>query len=207
MLRVIVVTDHSLVGPSDVTETIAGAIRGGVGAVQLRMKGADATRMLSRAMELRALTHNAGSLCFVNDRIDVALAADADGVHLGPDDLPLQVARRLAPPPFLIGYSASSPEEAHWAEDQGADYIGCGAVFPTHTKPDAEQAIGLDMLRTVVESVRIPVVAIGGITAELATEVTHTGATGIAVVSSVMTALDPEEAARKLLAGVSEGVR
>ncbi len=145
--------------------------------------------MISRST--RAL----GALFIVNDRVDIALAVGADGVHLGEEDLPLSHARRIAPT-LLVGASCDTEEEARRLEALGADYLGVGTVFPTATKKDAGEPIGLERLRRIKEAVRIPVVAIGGITLENVEEVLATGVDGVAVVSAVVGASSPYEAAR-----------
>lgn len=198
-LRLIVITDRDLARPREVTEVVAAALRAGAPAVQLREKALPPRDTLPLARRLRAETEAVGALFFVNDRLDLALAVRADGVHLGPDDLPVASARRIAPPGFLIGYSADQPDAARTAIADGADYIGCGAVFSTSTKSDAGQAVGLEGLISVVEAVEVPVVAIGGITAARARWVSRAGAAGCAVVSAVMAATDPGLMVRGLL--------
>jgi thiamine-phosphate diphosphorylase len=141
------------------------------------------------------------ALLFINDRFDVALASGADGVHLGPDDLPLASVRRAAPPGFLIGVSTDEPTVARTLESIGADYIGCGAVFATTTKKDAGEVIGIEGLARVADAVRIPVVGIGGVTEDGARAIAeNTYAAGVAVIGAVMKAPDPAEATRGLLA-------
>ena len=135
----------------------------------------------------------------MTDRLDLALAGGADGIHLGPGDLPVHAARRVAPPGFLIGHSADDPAAAREAISQGADYIGCGTVYQTRTKADAGAAIGLSRLADVVRSVDAPVVGIGGITPARAPEVFRTGAAGCAVVGAVMADPEPERTVRALL--------
>jgi thiamine-phosphate diphosphorylase len=198
-LRLLVLTDAGLAAPRSVVEVVRGALRGGARTVQLRNKGDSARELMSVGLELRALTRDHDALLFVNDRVDVALALEADGVHVGPDDLPVAAVRQATPPGFLVGRSADDPEVARAAVAAGADYIGCGTVYPTSTKGDAGQVIGLDGLRRVVEAVDVPVVGIGGITVARAAEVAGTGAAGVAVVGAVMGAEDPEDAARALL--------
>lgn len=198
-LRLIVITDRGLARPREVTEVVAAALRAGAPAVQLREKALPPRDVLPLAHRLRAETEAAGALFFANDRLDLALAAGADGVHLGPDDLPVAAARRIVPPGFLIGFSADEPGAARAAIAEGADYIGCGAVFPTGTKGDAGRAIGLDGLARVVDAVDAPVAAIGGITAKRAPGVFATGAAGCAVVSAVMAALEPGRTVRSFL--------
>jgi len=190
-LRVLVLTDRSLAAPRSVVDVVAASLTAGVRAIQLRNKGDSARELLEVGRELRALTRDTGALLFVNDRLDLALALEADGVHLGPDDLPVTDVRRAAPPGFLIGRSADDPGVARQAVLDGADYIGCGAVYPTGTKPDAGDVIGLEGLRRVVRAVDVPVVGIGGMTAERAVDAAATGAAGVAVVGAVMAAEDP----------------
>lgn len=198
-LRLMVITDPALASPRSVVEVVDRALAAGAPAVQLRNKGQVARELLEVGRALRDLTRDAGALFFVNDRLDVALALGADGVHVGPDDLPVAAVRSAAPPGFLIGRSADDPEVARRAVRDGADYIGCGTVYPTHTKADAGAVIGLDGLRRVVDAVAVPVVGIGGITVERAAAVAATGAAGVAVVGAVMAAPQPEEVCRAFL--------
>ncbi len=193
-------TDRALAGSRNVADVVRSALAAGAPAVQLRDKEAGAAALLEQARELLVLVRRHGALLFVNDRLDVALAAGADGVHLGPDDLPVAAVRARAPRGFLIGYSTDDPERARGAEAEGADYIGCGAVFGTSTKPDAGDVIGIRRLDEVARAVHVPVIGIGGITPERAFEVAATRAAGIAVVGAVMAAPDPGEAVRLLLA-------
>ena len=198
-LRLIVITDSELAAPREVVDVVGAALRAGAPAVQLRDKVLPPRGLLPLAHRLRTDTHAAGALFFVNDRLDLALAAGADGVHLGPDDLPVAAARRIAPPRFLIGHSADNPDAARRAVATGADYIGCGAVFATRTKADAGAAIGVRRFRDVARCVDVPVVAIGGVTVRSAPEVIAAGAAGCAVVSAVMGARDPGRAVRGFL--------
>lgn len=198
-LRLIVITDRELARPREVAEVVAAALRAGAPAVQLREKALPPRDTVPLARRLRAETEVARALFFVNDRLDLALAVGADGVHLGPNDLPVSAARRIAPPGFLIGYSADDPGAARTAVADGADYIGCGAVFPTSTKKDAGRAVGLAGLARVVEAVDAPVVAIGGIATASAAGVFRAGAAGCAVVGAVMAARDPGHVVNGLL--------
>lgn len=194
------ITDRELARPRSVQAVAAEAVRAGARAVQLRNKGDGARQLLETGKELRDITSEAGALLFVNDRLDVALALGADGVHLGADDLPVASARRVVPDGFLIGCSADDAGVAADLVRQGADYVGCGTVYATTTKPDAGSVIGLDGLDRVARAVTVPVVAIGGITAARAGEVAGTAASGVAVVGAVMSAPDVGEAVRALLA-------
>ena len=199
-LRLIVLTDHRLASPRSVLEVVEASLAAGAPAVQLRDKEATSRELYEQAIRLRELTRRYGALLFVNDRLDVALAAGADGVHLGPDDLPLAAARNVAPPPFLIGVSIDDPDAARDAEAAGADYIGCGAVFGTTTKQDVgNERIGPEELEAVARAVDIPVVGIGGVTVENVDLLPATGAAGVAVVGAVMASKDPTNATRRLL--------
>ncbi|MCY3698445.1 MAG: thiamine phosphate synthase [Gemmatimonadetes bacterium] len=188
---------------------VAECVDAGVPAIQFRDKAADGPALASTAERLRAITNSAGAAFVVNDRLDVALAAGADGVHLGPDDLTVSAARDIVPPDFIIGYSTDDPEEARRAAAAGADYLGVGAVFGTRSKPGlAHEAIGPDRVRLVREASRLPCLGIGGITLQNARELLDTGA-GIAVLSGVMSASDPAAVVRELLriAGGGGGCR
>jgi thiamine-phosphate pyrophosphorylase len=194
-----VITDPELASPRSLEDVVRDCLSAGVRAIQLRDKASSPAQLLSSARTLRALTRKARALLFVNDRLDVALAADADGAHLGPDDIPLAAARRASPSGFLLGYSTDDPEDARRAEAEGADYLGCGAVWQTSSKAVGDEAIGLARLDEVCSAVRIPVIAIGGVTADRARQVARTRAAGIAVIGAVMGAPDPRAAAKALL--------
>lgn len=198
-LRLIVITDRVLAAPRSVADVVAAALQAGARAVQLREKRQPPRTVLPLARRLRADTRQAGALFFVNDRIDLALAVDADGVHLGPDDLPVRSARRVAPSGFLIGYSADNPDMARAAVRDGANYIGCGTLYPTTTKPDAGEVTGIEGLRRIVRAVDVPVVGIGGVTPDLAPAVIAAGAAGCAAVGAVMAARSPAAAVRDFL--------
>ncbi len=199
LFRLVVITDREAAGPRGVEAVVSAALRGGARCIQLREKVLGAGGILPLALRLRANTRASGALLIVNDRVDLALACDADGVHLGPDDLPVEAVRGLAPPGFLVGYSTDDPEEARRAVEKGASYLGCGTVWPTDSKADAGGAIGPEGLARVAAAVPVPVVAIGGITPERARLLRGTGAAGIAVIRWVMAAPDPEAATRALL--------
>lgn len=199
-LRLIVVTDRSLAAPRNLFDIVRACLEAGAPAVQLRDKTASARELFEQAQVLRAMTRAHDALLFVNDRLDVALAAAADGVHVGPHDLPLRAAREITPPGFLIGYSTDDPETARLAQEAGADYIGCGAVFGTTTKAEARgEKIGPDGLAAVARAVTIPVIGIGGIDIANVEELQDTGAAGIAVVGAIMKSPDPEATTRSLL--------
>lgn len=198
-LRVIVVVEAGLAAPRSMVEVVQAALAGGARAIQLRNKGDTARELMAAGERMTPLLRQVGALFFINDRLDVALALGADGVHLGPDDLPVAAVRAAAPRGFLIGRSADEAQVARDSVMDGADYIGCGTVFATSTKPDAGHVIGVDGLRRVVEAVRVPVVGIGGVTVERARDVAETGAAGVAVVNAVMRASDPAAVVLRML--------
>ena len=200
-LRLIVVTDAELALPRSVVEVLTDALRAGAPAIQIRAKHATARELVELGRAVLPSARASGALFFVNDRLDVALALGADGVHLGPDDIPVAAARRASPSGFLIGASADDPEVARRLVADGASYIGCGAVYPTTTKPDAGDVIGLEGLDRVARAMDVPVVGIGGVTVERSAEVAmHTAAAGVAVVGAVMKAEDVAVAVRGLMA-------
>lgn len=177
-------------------ETAEAALKGGADILQLREKNLPGKELLALAVRLGELCKKHGALFIVNDRLDVALAAKADGVHLGQDDLPVKEAKKLAPENFIVGCSTHSLEQARKAEQDGADYIGCGPVFATPTKPDAG-SVGLELVREYRHHIRIPFVAIGGIDLLNVGRVLEAGASCVAVVRSVFSANDPEAAAKE----------
>jgi thiamine-phosphate pyrophosphorylase len=165
--------------------------------VQLREKEASTGEFYRIALEVKAITRRHHVPLVINDRLDIALAVEAEGLHIGQSDLPLPAARRLAGGMF-IGLSASTVEEALRAEAEGADYLGVGAVYPTGSKADAGEAIGLQGLAEICAAVNIPVVGIGGLNAGNAAGVKKTGALGIAVISGILSQPDIQAAAREL---------
>lgn len=204
-LRLIVITDAAMASPRSIVDIVSAAVGAGAPAVQLRDKAAGARELATVAERLLDVTRPAGCLFFVNDRVDVAIAVGADGVHLGPDDVPVGVARRAAPPGFLIGASTDEPHRAQTLVSDGVDYIGCGTVFTTATKLDAGTPIGVDGLQRVVEAVRVPVVGIGGIDAAGSRLVAEgSEAAGVAVIGAVMADPDPAQAVRSILEPWSE---
>ena len=184
---------------------VAAALGAGARVVQLRAKNAPGAAFFREAAELVALCRGHGALLIVNDRVDVAVAAGADGVHVGQDDLPLAAARQVAGFDLLVGVSASFPGEAVVAERDGADYVGFGAMYPTPTKPDAEYA-GPRLLAEVRRRVRLPLVGIGGITVENAPAVLAAGADLVAVVSAIAGAPEPGHATKAFLELARAGV-
>ncbi len=179
-------------------ELVMQAIRGGARVIQLRDKVQAKRDVLAVARELRALCAEHGVMFIMNDYLDVALAVDADGLHIGPEDLPVSVARRLLPLDKVLGYSARTAEVAVAAERDGADYVGVGAVYPTTSKKTVKKPIGPEGIRQVRQAVSLPVVAIGGINRDNVAVVIAAGADAIAVIAAVSGAASPEEAARAL---------
>ena len=196
-LSLYLVTDNSE-NEEKFLKTIEEAILGGVTVVQIREKTAETLDFYNLAVKVKEITARDDVPLIINDRVDVALAIDADGVHVGQSDMPCDVTRRLIGEDKILGVSAATIEEAKKAENDGADYIGTGAVFPTKTKKDAESVTKKD-LSDIAKSINIPVVAIGGITIENAGELKDTGIAGLSVVSAIMSADDPKKASKKLL--------
>lgn len=201
-----VLTDPRPACGRDLAEVVRACAAAGATAIQLRDNDADAGRLVATARSLRSITRQAGVLFIVNDRIDVALAAGADGVHLGPDDLPVSAARAIAPAGFLIGYSTDDHGLARAAADDGADYIGVGAVYGTRSKPGlADEAIGPGRVADVLRAAALPGLGIGGITPENAGAVFAAGA-GVAVLSAVMGSVHPGRVTRQILATARRSV-
>ncbi len=195
-LTLYLVTDPKLSG-GDLPGKVEAAIQGGVTLVQLREKTADSRQFLETALRVREVTDRYGIPLIINDRIDIALACNAAGVHLGQQDIPCKIAREILGPDKLIGVTAKTVEQAIQAERDGADYLGCGALFPSGAKPEA-QPMTLSTLSEILASVHIPVTAIGGINAENVHLPVEAGANGVAVVSAILGQPDVSAAARKL---------
>jgi thiamine-phosphate pyrophosphorylase len=179
-------------------EIAEAAIRGGATAVQLRIKDAPAGTIVETARRIGARCREAGVAFIVNDRVDVALASEADGAHVGQEDLPAAAARALLGASLFLGVSAATADEARAAARDGADYLGVGAVYATATKADAGDAVGLARIREVAAASDLPVVGIGGITFGNAAAVIRAGAAGVAVITAVTMAEDMTEATRLL---------
>lgn len=180
------------------------ALRGGVGAVQWRLKSDLWARFWGEMLTVQDLCREHRVPFVINDRVDVALAVEADGAHVGQDDLPASAARRLVPG-RILGVSVTRPEQVGAALASGADYLGVGPVFPTESKPDAAQAMGLHGVAAIREQTPMPLVAIGGITADNVAEVQRAGASMVAVVSAICGQPDPEAAARTLVHAFAAG--
>ena len=203
------VTQASLSKGRSTTDIVEAALEGGVDAVQLREKGVDLETRYELGRELRDLTTEAGVDLIVNDRVDLAHAIGADGVHLGQSDLPVSAAREILGPEATIGASVSTVSEARLAAITGADYLGVGAVYGTDSKADAESAddaLGLDRLADIAAAVKLPVVAIGGVTPDNAAATIEAGASSVAVISAITGAEDPTTAASELRAAVDSAI-
>jgi len=197
--RLYVITDEKASRGRSHLQVAEAAILGGADVLQLRDKEASSGRLYRVAMQLRKLTRDANIPFIVNDRLDIALAADADGVHVGQTDLPASVVREIMGPDRILGVSVDTVEEALLAEKDGADYLGVGPVFEARgTKPDAGEPLGVDRIARIRRHCRLPIVAIGGIDLENAGKVRDAGADAAAVISAIGTADDIARAVRRL---------
>ena len=198
-LKLMVITHPAPACGRPLPQVVEACVIAGATAIQLRDKHASARELLRSARTLAPIARDGGALFLINDRLDVALAAGADGVHLGPNDLPVAAARAVVPADFLIGHSCDDPEAGRRAARDGADYLGVGAVYGTRSKSGlADEAIGPDRVAELRSASGLPTVGIGGIEPSNAGAVFATGA-GIAVISSVMNAPEPAAAVRALL--------
>lgn len=193
-----VVLDRTAARGRDLVELLALALAGGSRMIQLREKEWPSGRVMPLAEKLRAACAAAGATFIVNDRVDLALAVGADGVHLGQDDLPARAARPLLRPGMILGISTHSVEQARAAQADGADYVAVGSMFATTSKADF-QLVGPDLMRKLRGEIRVPLVGIGGITPDNVSEVIQAGADGVAVISAVCAAADPKAAAARFL--------
>jgi len=196
------ILDPAVAGSRPLTSIVKTALDGGVRLFQLRMKTSETRKIYELAVVLCPLVRNGGGTFIVNDRCDVAAVVGADGVHLGQEDLPLADARAILGPGKLIGISTHNLAQATEAEAGGADYIGFGPIFPTATKENPDPVVGVAGLREVRVKVRIPIVAIGGITAKNAADVRAAGADCCAVVSAVLSAPDTQAAIAELVKAI-----
>jgi thiamine-phosphate pyrophosphorylase len=192
------VTDSRLIGQRSLVEVIGAAIRGGARVIQYREKRLTTRQMVASAGLIRQVCRQLGAVFLVNDRLDVALAVDADGVHLGQNDMPIGIARRLLGNKKLLGVSVHDARTMDEAINEGADHLSLSPVFATLTKPDHDEPLGLEGVRVLAGRSRLPVVAIGGINLTNAGAVMRAGAHGVCVISAVLGAPDPELAARQL---------
>ena len=191
------VTDRAWTGEQTLYEQVEAALKGGVTCVQLREKEMDETAFLQEAKDICALCHRYGVPFIVNDNVDVAIACQADGIHVGQEDMAAGEVRRRVGDAMLLGVSVHTVEEARRAVRNGADYLGLGAVFPTSTKTDVDQMTN-ETLRAICDAVDVPVVAIGGINRGNLLNLSGSGVDGVALVSAIFSAEDIEDTCRKL---------
>lgn len=191
-------TDRGLMTADTVEESVRLAVAGGCGVVQLREKEMSSAEFYRLAVNTKKITDEAGAALIINDRVDIALAADADGVHVGQSDLPATVVRRLIGPDKLLGVSVATLEQAKQAAADGADYLGVGAMYATQTKTDAD-IVTMEELRRIRAAVNIPIVVIGGINKNTLGNFKGMGIDGLAVVSAVVAQADITAAAKELI--------
>lgn len=196
-LRLYVITDEKIGLGRSHSILAEEALKGGATVIQLRDKEKSGKELYKIGLKIRALTRQYRALFIVNDRLDIALAVGADGVHLGTEDLPISVARKIAGKNFIIGASVSSPEEALIAEKEGADYISAQSIFETSSKENVK-VIGIEGLKSIVKVSSLPVIAIGGINKENVKDVIRAGARGVAVISAVISKGDVRESTEEL---------
>lgn len=197
-LALYLVTDSRLAAGCDLVRIVREAVLGGVTMVQLREKEACTRDFIDLALKLKAILKPLGIPLIINDRIDVALAVDADGVHIGQSDMPYEIARKLLGPDKIIGLSVETMEQITASNSLDVDYIGVSPVFATKTKSDTAEPFGLKGLRDAVRLSCHPAVGIGGMNAATAADVIECGADGIAVVSAIISAPDPRQASEEL---------
>ena len=193
-----VITDETIAGGRPHTRIAQQATLGGADIIQLRDKGRSCAELITIGREIAAITKKSGAVLIINDRLDVAIACGADGVHLGQDDMPVSTARQLAPEGFIIGVSVGTVVEAVEAERGGADYIALSPIFSTASKDGAGPGYGLVRLAAIKRAVSVPVIAIGGINRQNVRDVIAAGADGIAVISAVVASPDITAAAQEL---------
>ena len=199
ILRLVAITDDTEDLRATLTDRVAAAVRGGATSVQVRLKSATPREVVEIT---RSIMSRVAVPVIVNDRADIALAAGAAGVHVGEADLPVTAIRRFAPANFIIGASLGSDAELPNAKD--ADYVGIGPVFGSDSKSDAGSAIGVEGFKRLASLVAQPAVAVGGITADRALQITVAGAAGVAVINAILMADDPETAARAIAAAIGK---
>lgn len=205
MLLLYAVTDRKWTGEKTLYQQVEEALKGGATLIQLREKNMSQEEFLKEAREITELCHRYGTALIINDNVEVALKSGADGVHVGIEDTPVEEIRKMTPGDFIIGATAKTTEQAQRAEKEGADYIGVGAVFPSPTKKNAIR-ITLEQLKKISGSVRIPAVAIGGITYENADTLRGGRMAGVAVVSAVFGAADIKKETARLKKKIQETV-
>lgn len=203
LLHLYAVTDRSWLDGKSLAESVEKALQGGVTLLQLREKGMNTKDFIKSAEEIKAVCQKYNVPLIINDNVETALAADADGVHLGQSDMGVREARRILGKNKIIGATAKTVFQAQKAESEGADYLGSGAVFGTSTKNDAKK-MDIDTLKSITSAVHIPVAAIGGITAENVLSLRGTGIAGAAVVSGIFAQKDITKASEDLYKRIGE---
>lgn len=198
-LNLYLITERSFLKDKSIKEAVEESILGGVTLVQVREKNISSRLFYDISIEVKQVTDYYKVPLIINDRIDIAQAIDAAGVHLGQSDINLVIARKILGPKKIIGISAGNIEEALEAQKNSADYVGIGPIYPTGTKKDANEPIGLNGLKSIVDSISIPSVAIGGINQDNFREVLKTGVNGISVISAILNNRDIKQAAMNLL--------
>ena len=206
-LTLYVITDRSLSLGRPNIEVVNKALEGGARVIQLREKGVSDKEFYHEGLKIRPVIRSYGRIFLINDRVDIAQALDADGVHLGQDDLPLPVVRKMLGKSKVIGMSVRSVEEAKRAAREGADYLAVSGVFPTETKKDVGATLGVEGVKRIREAVDLPLVGIGGIKSQNAAEVIQAGADGVAVVTAVTMAPDIIGTCRELLEVIQQARR
>lgn len=191
-------TNQKLAGERNLADIVSEAIEGGVTIVQYREKDAPTGYMIEQARQIHTITKKAGIPLIIDDRLDVMLAIDAEGVHVGQSDIPAGVARKLIGPDKILGVTAKTVEQAAKAVADGADYLGVGDIFGTTTKADAGKPIGLVLFNEIAQSVPVPVVGIGGITSDNTASVIKSGGSGVAVISAIIGQVSPVKAAKNM---------
>ena len=198
------VTDRGLARGRSTFEIVKAAVDGGTTVVQLREKDCSTREFIEQALAIKDFLRTRKIPLIINDRLDVAQAVKADGVHLGQTDMPLETAKEILGDSMIIGISAESLEDAIAAERSGADYLGVSPIYATPTKTDTAPPLGLGGLREIRTAVRLPLVGIGGLNNQNCADVIRSGADGVAVVSAIVAADDPEAAARVLKQIITE---
>lgn len=203
--RLYLVTDPLLFTTNTLLEAVSQALEGGVTAVQLREKKLDSRKFYEEAIEMKQLTKRYHVPLIINDRLDIALACDADGLHIGQNDLPLTIARKHLGPDKLIGVSVQTVEEAIEAEKRGADYLGVGAMFPTDTKPDAKN-VTTEELEKICAQVSLPIIVIGGINQQTIQTFHSFPIQGFAVISAILSKKDIKKASQEFLGLIDQTI-
>lgn len=197
--RLCLIIDPELYPELNLLHVVEEAVKGGVSVIQLRLKKTSTKKFYQLAASLSPLLQSAQVPFIINDRVDIALACDASGVHLGQDDLPLAVARRILGPSKIIGISVNNQDEARQAEKEGADYLGVGPIFPSLSKKNLRSLLGIEGLKKIRHQTSLPILAIGGITPENINGVLQAGADGVAVISSILGAADIKAQVKKFI--------